>query len=89
MTAELNMIPGFSCKKPEGAFYAWLDISKTGYTSVELAEKLLAEAHMAVVPGSAFGATGEGYLRITCVKSKEELNKGLKRIREIMSSFKP
>jgi aspartate/methionine/tyrosine aminotransferase len=80
MTEHLNDIPNFSCTKPEGGFYGWLDISKTGYSSAALAEKLLTEQHVAVVPGSAFGANGEGYLRITCVKSMEDLKEGLRRM---------
>jgi aspartate aminotransferase len=85
MTEHLNNIPDFACAKPEGGFYAWLDISKTGYSSAALAEKLLKEQHVAVVPGSAFGANGEGYLRITCVKSMEELNEGLRRMQKALA----
>lgn len=87
MTSKLNAIPGISCKIPEGGFYAWMDISETGQTSDRLADELLAEGHVAVVPGSAFGATGEGYLRITCVKSRNELDEGLRRIEQYMRSL--
>jgi aminotransferase len=85
MTEHLNNIPDFACAKPEGGFYAWLDISKTGYSSAALGEELLKEQHVAVVPGSAFGANGEGYLRITCVKSMEELNEGLRRMQKALA----
>lgn len=84
MTSGLNSIPGFTCYKPEGGFYGWLDISSTGYRSADLAEKLLEENHVATVPGSAFGSSGEGYLRLTCVKSRKELDEGLRRIRQAM-----
>jgi aminotransferase len=81
----LNDISGLSCAKPEGGFYAWVDITATGYTSEELAKKLLDEEQVAVVPGSAFGPSGEGYIRINCVKSREELQEGLIRIRRLLT----
>ncbi len=87
MTSNLNAIPGILCKKPEGGFYAWIDIVETGLTSIELADKLLMETNVALVPGSAFGVTGEGYLRVTCVKSKSELDEGLRRIDKLMRSL--
>jgi aspartate/methionine/tyrosine aminotransferase len=85
MTSGLNSIPGVTCHMPEGGFYGWLNISGTGYRSDQLAEKLLDENHVAVVPGSAFGNSGEGYLRITCVKSRAELDEGLGRIQQALS----
>jgi aminotransferase len=81
MAAELDKLPCVSCKAPEGGFYAWADISATGERSADLAERLLWEHHVAVMPGSAFGEQGEGFLRITCVKSDEELNEGVRRMR--------
>lgn len=74
---EINKIPGLSCGMPEGGFYAWINIKETGYTSVQLCEKLLQEQHIALVPGAAFGEFGEGYIRMTCVKSWEDLRAGL------------
>jgi aspartate/methionine/tyrosine aminotransferase len=85
MSEGLNDISGLSCAKPEGGFYAWVDITATGYTSEELAKKLLDEEQVAVVPGSAFGPSGEGYIRINCVKSREELQEGLIRIRRLLT----
>jgi len=85
MSEGLNDISGLSCAKPEGGFYAWVDISATGYTSQELAKRLLDEEQVAVVPGSAFGPSGEGYIRINCVKSREELHEGLIRIRRFLT----
>jgi aspartate/methionine/tyrosine aminotransferase len=73
LTGALNAMPGVRCEMPEGGFYAWVDISRLGRPSAEVAETLLHEHHLAVVPGSAFGATGEGYLRLTCVRSWAEL----------------
>jgi len=85
MSEGLNDISGLRCAKPEGGFYAWVDITATGYTSEDLAKKLLDEEQVAVVPGSAFGPSGEGYIRINCVKSREELHEGLIRIRRFLT----
>ena len=85
VVAELNRLPGVSCLMPEGGFYAWIDISKRGEPSVALAERLLKEQHVALVPGAAFGTHGEGYLRMTCVKSWDDLHKGLERIKQGLS----
>jgi aspartate/methionine/tyrosine aminotransferase len=81
---ELNKMPKVSCHMPEGAFYAWMDISTTGVKSAILAEKLLQDHHIAFVPGTAFGPGGEGYLRMTCVRSWAELEAGLERLREAL-----
>ncbi len=80
--SELQTIPNISCDFPEGGFYAWIDISKTGENSIVLAERLLNDHRVALVPGSAFGSTGESYLRMTCVRSWEELQEGLSRLRK-------
>jgi len=85
VVAELNRLPGVSCLMPEGGFYAWIDISKRGEPSVASAERLLTEHHVTLVPGAAFGAHGEGYLRMTCVKSWDDLHKGLERIKQGLS----
>jgi len=84
MTRELDALPGLSCRMPEGGYYGWADIRETGEGSVALAERLLADHHVAVVPGSAFGPQGEGFLRITCVKSRDDLEEALRRIREAL-----
>ncbi len=86
-SSELASIPKVTCHMPEGSFYAWPNVSGIGRSSQELAEKLLLEEHVAVVPGSAFGSSGEGYLRVTCVKSWEDLRDGLQRIRRGLSSL--
>lgn len=85
MTEGLNKIPGLKCAKPEGGFYAWVDIADTGYTSQELTDKLLNEGQVAVVPGSEFGSSGEGYIRINCVRKRDELLEGLKRIKQTLT----
>ncbi len=80
----LDGIPGVHCSMPEGAFYAWADVRVLGEPSATLADRWLDELHVAVVPGSAFGPHGEGYVRITCVRSWEELEKGLSRLRSAL-----
>ena len=82
--SELNSIPNIACDPPEGGFYAWIDITGTGETSEQLAERLLRKHHIALVPGSAFGATGEGYLRMTCVRSWDDLREGLLRFKQAL-----
>jgi aspartate/methionine/tyrosine aminotransferase len=82
--SELNSFPNIACDPPEGGFYAWIDITGTGETSEQLAERLLRDHHIALVPGSAFGATGEGYLRMTCVRSWDDLREGLLRFKQAL-----
>ena len=78
MHKRLNEIPGINCLEPEGAFYAFPDISGTGLNSMDFASKLLDEALVAVVPGNAFGS--EDHVRLSYAASMEEIEKGLDRI---------
>jgi aspartate/methionine/tyrosine aminotransferase len=78
--AGLNKIKGFSCRVPKGAFYAFPNITKTGWTSKKLADALLEQAGVACLSGTAFGAHGEGYLRFSVANSLENLNQALVRI---------
>ena len=71
---------GLSCFEPEGAFYVFPSIQKTGMTSDEFCNKLLQEERVAVVPGNAFGASGEGFIRCSYAYSIEELKEALTRI---------
>ncbi len=80
-TTELDALPGIRCPMPEGGFYAWADITGTGLFDTDFALKLLRERHVAVVPGSAFGSSGKGYVRFTCVRSRPDLEEGLNRIK--------
>ncbi len=82
----LNEIGGFKCSTPSGAFYAFPNISETGLTSLNLAMKILEEAHVATVPGSAFGSEGEGHLRIAYANSTENIKEALERISKVMNS---
>ncbi len=76
----LNHIPGFSCRQPHGAFYAFPNIRKTGMSSRALADALLNEAGVACLWGSSFGASGEGYLRFSFANSVENIQKAVERI---------
>ena len=76
----LNSIPGFRCREPQGAFYAYPNIRETGKSSHELAEALLNEAGVACLSGTAFGEQGEGYLRFSFANSIENIRKALARI---------
>ena len=78
--AGLNKIKGFSCRVPKGAFYAFPNITKTGWPSKKLADALLEQAGVACLSGTAFGEYGEGYLRFSVANSLENLNKALGKI---------
>jgi aspartate/methionine/tyrosine aminotransferase len=84
IVAGLNSIPGFSCQKPQGAFYAFPNIKRTGMKSSVLADLILEKAGVALLPGSSFGEFGEGYLRLSYATSIPTIEKGLARIREII-----
>ncbi len=79
----LNAIPGVSCLEPQGSFYAFPNIQATGMSSGELAARIL-EGGVAVLPGSAFGKYGEGYLRIVFANSYENIEKALGRIDKVI-----
>jgi len=77
---RLNEIEGISCVEPQGAFYAFPDISGTGMNSMDFAARLLDEALVAVVPGSAFGM--ENHVRLSYATSINEIQRGMDRIEE-------
>ena len=76
---------GLTCFAPEGAFYVFPSIQKTGLTSEEFCHRLLMEKHVAVVPGTAFGACGEGYVRISYCYSLKHITEALRRIRDFVA----
>ncbi|MFX0211924.1 MAG: pyridoxal phosphate-dependent aminotransferase [Candidatus Hodarchaeota archaeon] len=77
----LNTILGFSCLKPQGAFYVFPNIKETGKTSKELADKLLEENGVACLPGTIFGDAGEGYLRFSYATSVDNINEAIENIK--------
>jgi aspartate/methionine/tyrosine aminotransferase len=82
----LNAIPGMRCARPQGAFYAFPNIEGTGFDEHELADRLLTEAGVAVLPGTAFGKAGKGFIRLAYTQSEDELKLGLNRIREFIAA---
>ena len=76
---------GLTCFEPRGAFYVFPSIQISGLTSSEFCEQLLREKEVAIIPGSAFGASGEGYARISYAYSVDHLQIAMKRIREFLS----
>ena len=85
----LNQIPGVRCATPQGAFYAFPDISATGLSAREAADLLLYEANVAVLAGTSFGANGEGFLRLSYANSYEHLQQALERIRATLAARAP
>ncbi len=79
---------GLSCFEPKGAFYVFPSIRCTGMTSEEFAEKLLSEEKVAVVPGSAFGKCGEGYVRCCYATSLAEIEEALKRMKRFVQKYR-
>jgi aminotransferase len=84
--AGLNRV-GLPCHVPEGAFYAFPSVEKTGFSDTEFAEKLLKEQRVAVVPGSVFGDGGEGHIRCAYAVSRKDLTEALRRIEIFISGL--
>jgi aspartate aminotransferase len=80
MVEGLNNIPGISCREPAGAFYVFPNITGTGMSSKEFADRLLDDFGVAALSGTSFGEHGEGYLRLSYANSEENLAKALQRI---------
>ena len=78
---------GLTCREPKGAFYAFPCIKSTGLTSDEFCERLLQEKHVAVVPGTAFGKGGEGFVRASYCYSPEHIIEALRRIDEFVKEI--
>jgi aspartate aminotransferase len=82
----LNALPGVSCRRSAGAFYAFPNVKSTGIAADELAERLLEEAGVAVLAGSAFGRVGAANLRISYANSQANLHEALERIRSFLDA---
>ena len=81
---ELNQLPGVSCITPRGAFYAFPNISGTGYKAKELASRLLEESGVALIGGPDFGIHGEGYIRVSYANSTDNILEAITRMREFL-----
>jgi len=87
MVEGLNAIPGVSCRTPSGAFYAFPNIKSFDRSAQEIADYLLQEAGVAVLPGTSFGSYGEGYLRLSYANSVENIEKALIRMHEALEKL--
>ena len=81
----LNAIPGLTCRRPQGAFYVFPNITSFGLSAGEMASLLLEEGGVALLPGTAFGAYGEGYLRLSYANSIPNLQEALRRMERVLS----
>ncbi len=84
---ELNKIPGVSCVMPKGAFYVFPDFSSLKVPSFELSERLLVEKGISTTPGSEFGASGEGHLRLSYATSIETIGEAFKKVYEFVNRW--
>jgi aspartate/methionine/tyrosine aminotransferase len=85
----LNRLPNVSCRTPGGAFYAFPNVSGTGWKARDLTRRLLEEAYVALVPGESFGANGAGYLRLSYAASLAEIEEALARMALFLVTARP
>jgi aspartate/methionine/tyrosine aminotransferase len=88
MVERINKIPGFRAKMPKGAFYVFANVKELGLKSMDLAEYILKEVAVATVPGSAFGPSGEGYLRFCYATSLKNIEEGLNRVERAVEKLR-
>ncbi len=88
VVAGLNALPGVSCIVPKGAFYAFPNVSQTGWKAKKLASALLEETGVATIGGPDFGVHGEGYIRLSYANSLENIERALGRMSEFLKSAK-
>jgi aspartate aminotransferase len=86
VVAGLNGLPGVSCVMPQGAFYAFPNITGTGMDARAVADRLLSEAGVAVLAGTAFGAYGEGYLRLSYANSLENIAEAIAAMGDLLGA---
>jgi aspartate aminotransferase len=84
---DLNRVPGFRCEPPEGAFYAWVDITGTGMTAEEICHILLEDAGVAAIPGAAFGPSGKDFARFSFASSMATLREAVERIIKVSAAW--
>jgi len=87
VAGRLNNMKNITCAQAEGAFYLFPNIKKTGLKSEEFVWKLLESARVATIPGSAFGGSGEGYVRIACTRSMDVLTQAMDRMEAFCGRF--
>jgi aspartate/methionine/tyrosine aminotransferase len=84
---DLNQVPGFRCLPPDGAFYAWVDITGTGMSAEDLCRILLEEAGVAGIDGAAFGPAGKDFIRFSFASSIATLQEAVERIQKVSSAW--
>jgi aspartate aminotransferase len=84
---DLNRVPGFRCAPPDGAFYAWVNISEAGRSAEEICRIMLEEAGVAAIPGAAFGPAGAEYVRFSFASSTAVLKEAVERILRVSSAW--
>lgn len=85
LISGLNSIPNLSCVNPQGAFYAFPNITRTGMTSAEFADFALQKAGIALLPGPAFGPSGEGFVRLSYATSIDHIKEAVERLKDAMN----
>lgn len=85
---DLNRVPGFRCLAPEGAFYAWVDITGTGMSAEDLCRILLEDAGVAAIPGADFGPAGKDFIRFSFASSTATLHQAVERIMKVSSAWR-
>jgi aspartate aminotransferase len=84
---ELNQVPGFRCPHPDGAFYAWVNITGTGLGAEEVCRVMLEEAGVAAIPGAAFGHSGRDFVRFSFASSNATLHEAVARIQKASAAW--
>jgi aspartate aminotransferase len=84
---DLNRVPGFRCLPPEGAFYAWVNISDSGMTAEEICRIMLEEGGVAAIPGAAFGPAGKDFVRFSFASSIATLKEAVERIQKVSTAW--
>jgi len=84
---DLNRVPGFRCLPPDGAFYAWVNISDTGVSAEEICRIMLEETGVAAIPGAAFGPAGREFVRFSFASSTATLKEAVERIQKISTTW--
>jgi aspartate/methionine/tyrosine aminotransferase len=84
---ELNQVAGFRCPHPDGAFYAWVNITGTGMTAEEVCRITLEEAGVAAIPGAAFGSSGRDFVRFSFASSNATLHEAVQRIQKASAAW--
>lgn len=84
---ELNRVPGFRCPHPDGAFYAWVNVTGTGMPAEEVCRIILEEAGVAAIPGAAFGPSGRDFVRFSFASSSATLHEAVERIQKASTAW--